>query len=150
MAPTPAPSEEPDPLAVCLLLARADAELRKRFDASLSSWHGLSRNDFTILLHLRRAPEGQLRRVDLAERLGLTPSGVTRLLGPLERIGLVERRTHPADARVALTGLTPAGEQMADDAQVTASTLAEDILHNRMNPNQLADLQALLARLAPA
>ena len=56
-----------------------------------------------------RAPGGRLRRVDLAERQGLTASGVTRSLLPLEKTGLVGRQPDPRDARVGYAVITAAG-----------------------------------------
>ena len=66
--------EATSPLDLCLRLARAQAALTRRLDASLSALHGLSFNDFTVLHHLGRAHGMKLRRIDLAERLGLTAS----------------------------------------------------------------------------
>ena len=54
-----------------------------------------------MLLHLSRAPERMLRRVDLAERVLLTASGITRLLDGLERSGFVEKASCAKDARVS-------------------------------------------------
>lgn len=42
--------------------------------------HGIGLSDFAAVHHLAEAPGGRLRRVDLAQRLALSPSGVTRLL----------------------------------------------------------------------
>src|SRR3990167_901737 len=77
---------EPTPntgLEFCLRLTRAYATLTRRLDNALSSVHGLSFGDFMILYYLGRAPGKRLRRVDLADRLGLTASGVTRSPLPL-------------------------------------------------------------------
>ena len=96
-------------LAFCLSLIRAYAALSRRFDGRLGSWHGISFADFAILLQLRQAPDARLRRVDLAEQLGLTASAVTRALIPLEKIGLVLRKADPNDGRVGYATLTVAG-----------------------------------------
>lgn len=69
-------------LDAALRLMRAQAALVKRFDARLSGLHGVSLADFTLLLRLSQAPGDRMRRVDLAEALGLTASGVTRGLVP--------------------------------------------------------------------
>lgn len=50
-----------------------------------------------------------MKRVDLARRLVLSPSGITRLLEGLERAGLVERTACSSDLRVAYAQLTDAG-----------------------------------------
>ena len=64
-------------------IRRAVALWEARADAELGAVHGLGLSDFAALHHLAEAPTNKLRRVDLAQRLALTPSGVTRLLGPL-------------------------------------------------------------------
>src|SRR4029453_6634409 len=71
-------------------LMRAHAILRRELDAEVLRPRGLTINDFEALMHLSRAEEQRLRRVDLVERLMLTPSGVTRLLEGLQEAGLVE------------------------------------------------------------
>ena len=138
-----------DQFDLCLTLARADAELRRQFDAELAAHHGLSLNDTMILLAIHRAPDQQLRRVDLAARLGLTASGVTRLLGPLERVGLIERVANPADARVALTILTKGGQQRVEEALDSARRVAHRVLGPRFTADEVALLTDLLARLLP-
>lgn len=60
---------------------------------------------------------GDARPGDLAGRLQIAPSVVSRALVPLEQGGLVERRTDPADARACRLGLTPAGHQRLEQAR---------------------------------
>ena len=138
-----------DHLGLVLAVARADAELRRGIDGPLSSGHGLSLGDLTLLWHLQQAPGRQLRRVDLADRVGLSASGVTRSLAPLERIGLVDRRSNPNDARVALAVLTATGDAVTTDALATAGASAEAILTARLSPDDLATLATLVSRLVP-
>src|SRR6186997_1055428 len=70
-------------------LMRAHALMRRQLETEVLSPHGLTSNDLEALLHLSREPELRLRRVDLAQRLALSPSGVTRLLDGLQADGLV-------------------------------------------------------------
>lgn len=107
------------PFDIVVRLSRAQAEVARRLDGPLSA-HGLSLNDLLILLHLASAEENRMRRIDLAGAVGMTASGVTRALGPLERIGLLERESNPRDARVAYAHLTSTGKQVANDARATA------------------------------
>ena len=92
-----------------LSLARAHVAAMRRFNGELSSAHGLTINDYEGLLHLARAPERMMRRVDLAKSVVLTPSGITRLLEGLERCGYVERASCSSDARVTYALLTDEG-----------------------------------------
>lgn len=89
--------------------------------------HGLALPELLLLLYLRQSPEGQLRRTDLAERMSMSQSSITRLLGPLERRKIVSRLPDPHDARAAIACLTDEGRQLVDDALASAELAADDI-----------------------
>lgn len=133
-------------LDLCLNLSRVETALTRRFDHRLGSLHGLSFGDFTILLHLGRAPESRLRRVELAGKLGLTASGVTRSLLPLEKIGLLTRQSDARDARVAYAVLTPAGQELLENALVSADQLATEVMQD-CTPGDQTTLSLLLGLL---
>lgn len=80
-----------------------------------------------ILYHLQAAPSGRLRRIDLAERLGVTASGVTRTLLPLEKTGWVARQSDAKDARVSYASLTEAGQQLLAYALASVEPLVQDL-----------------------
>lgn len=145
---TDTPLELPGPaLEFCFRLNRAYATLTRRLDVTLGTFHGLSFADFMLLSSLQRAPGGRLRRVDLAERLGLTASGVTRALIPLEKIGLVKRQPDPRDARIGYAAITPAGGRLLANAMASAEDVSEAAL-GAVTPKQLEALSALLGQLA--
>jgi DNA-binding MarR family transcriptional regulator len=131
----------------CLRLARAATVLARRFDTVLGSLHGISYADYQLLAHLAHAPGARLRRVDLAERLALTASGVTRSLLPLEKIGLVERQSDPRDARVGYASITPAGSELVANAQATVERISSEAA-SIAAPEQLAALNTLLGQIA--
>lgn len=115
------------PLKFFLNLTTIQALNAKRFDAKLSA-HGISLNEFMILFHLGEAPDEKMRRVDLAEKIGLTASGITRMLTPLEKLGMVKREANSRDARVSYVKLANAGKRILTDATATAEATAEQIL----------------------
>src|ERR671922_1089241 len=88
---------------------RAHAAITRELSADLQREHGLTLNDYEVLLHLAHADDCRLRRVDLAERVILTASGITRLLDGLERAGYVEKAACESDARVSYAQLTETG-----------------------------------------
>jgi DNA-binding MarR family transcriptional regulator len=133
-------------LEFCLRLARVQAMVVRRLDAVLGGHHGLSFGDFMLLHHLSKAPGGRLRRVDLAERQGLTASGVTRTLLPMEKTGLVARMADERDARVGFAAITPAGHNLLDHALVTARETCAELLRHAP-PDQLDTLTALLGNI---
>ncbi|GAB1338223.1 hypothetical protein ACE1SV_48130 [Streptomyces sp. E-15] len=135
-------------LDAALRLVRAQAALVRRFDARLGGLHGVSLADFTLLLRLGQAPGGRMRRVDLAEALGLTASGVTRGLAPLERIGLVTREPDARDARVAYAALTGTGRRRLTEMLTTAEETAAEVFTGTAWPAaDVAGLAELLTRL---
>ena len=69
-----------------------------------------------------------MRRIELAESVGLTASGVTRLLLPMEKIRLIEKERNPRDARVSLVKLSATGQQILSEAQLTFEHVAEEML----------------------
>ncbi len=115
-------------LSLVFDLHRAHAAAERRFDAVLGSLHGIGLNDLQLLHALDRAPDQRLRRVDLANALGLTPSGVTWILRPLIKRGICASEPDPADARAAYAMLTPAGRELLADALPTARKLAHGML----------------------
>ncbi len=133
-------------LDFCLRLARVNAAIVRRLDTVLGGHHGLSFSDFMLLQHLSKAPGGRLRRVDLADRQGLTASGVTRTLLPLEKTGLVARMADERDARVGFAAITPAGHNLLDNAQLTARETCAELLRHAA-PEQLDALTAVLGNI---
>ena len=131
----------------CLRLARANAALVRRFDNSLGSNHGISFSDFQLLNHLARAAGGKLRRVDLAERVGLSASGVTRNLLPLEKIGLVTRESDPRDARVGFAVVTAAGHELVVNASVIVERVSREAVRG-IAPEPLAAMAEVLGNIA--
>ena len=128
-------------------LLRAHAVTTRQFNAELLAAHGLTINDFDVLAQLARAPEKSLKRVDLSERVLLTPSGITRLLKGLERAGYVSNRPCAEDARVTYAVLTPVGEKKLREARKTHVASVRALLSERFDEAELATLAELLERL---
>jgi len=130
-------------LSLCIALFRAQAVLSRRFDGRLGSFHGLSFGDFIVLHHISRAEDGRLRRVDLARELGLTASAVTRILIPLEKIGLVSRQTDERDGRVGYAVLTKRGREILREALESAELISEEVVGPKAAA-RLADMEKFL------
>jgi len=111
-------------LKLYINLTKILAESSRRFTGGLD---GLGFNEFVILYHLSQETEGKIRRIDLAEKMGLTPSGVTRILGPMEKIGLTEREAAARDARVSFVKITDSGKRNLTESMERAERLAEQI-----------------------
>jgi DNA-binding MarR family transcriptional regulator len=129
-------------------LLRAHSSLTRSLNAQLVHTHGLTINDYEVLLHLARAEKHRLRRVDLAERLLLTASGITRLLDGLERAGYVCKAECASDARVTYAVITDAGFAKLREASETHIAGIRDAFESRYSDEELGALAALLERLA--
>ena len=128
-------------------LLSAYATLTRELSASLVASHGLTINDYGTLLLLSRADEEGMRRIDLANRLQLSPSGITRLLDRLEDQGLVAKGECKTDARVSYAILTDEGLAKLREA---APGHVEDIerrLGTVISEEEMATLTDLLGRL---
>lgn len=124
-----------------LNLINLHTRIQKRLLGPLSL-HGISVTEFLVLRQLANAPDKKLRRIDLAQQVGLSASGVTRLLDPMQKIGLVDKEETERDARVSLVTLTKTGERILNDAKVTFDQVAKGLLGQL----SAAD-QAVLARM---
>jgi len=126
---------------------RAHSAIVGKLNAELVAEHGLTINDFEVLLHLSWAPEQAMRRVDLASSVLLTPSGITRLLDGLERSGFVTREACATDRRVVYAKLTPAGDDKLRAARRTHLAGVHRLFVERFSTDELASLADLLERL---
>jgi DNA-binding MarR family transcriptional regulator len=126
---------------------RAHAAVTRQFNAELLATHALTINDFDVLAQLSGAPEQALKRVDLAERVLLTPSGITRLLKGLEEAGWVSNRPCAEDARVTYAVLTPAGRKKLEQARRTHVASVRALFSERFEHDELETLASLLERL---
>jgi DNA-binding MarR family transcriptional regulator len=90
-------------------LLEAHSTLVARLDAELERDHGLPLTSYEVLMYLADADKGKLRMGELADRLLLSRSGITRLVDRLERQGLVRREPCEDDGRGYYAVLTDEG-----------------------------------------
>jgi DNA-binding MarR family transcriptional regulator len=128
-------------------LARAHTVLRRELESEALTPRGLTMSDFETMLHLSRAEDNRLRRVDLVERLMLTPSGVTRLLEGLQEAGLVENVNCSDDARVTWARLTLEGVETLECVGATYAKRLQELFSDRLEPEEVVQLTALLGKL---
>jgi DNA-binding MarR family transcriptional regulator len=131
-------------------LLRGHASATRELSAQLVAEHGLTINDYEALLCLSRAEDGRMRRVDLAEQLLLTASGVTRLLDGLERAGFVERAACASDRRVTYAVLTPTGRTKLQEASESHLAGVRALFEERFTSQEIVQLASLLERLPEA
>lgn len=121
-----------------LRLVALHTKIQKQIAGPLS-FHGISVTEYLVLRQLHVAPERKMRRIDLAQRIGLSASGVTRLLNPMEKVGLIRKEEAARDARVSLVSLTNAGGTIFSDADATFRKVAQSVMKplNRQDQKSL-------------
>ena len=113
---------------LALAFAGAWNRLERRLDHSLGAIRGISLAEYRLLRALGDAPGSQASRVDLAEVVGLTPSGVTRALRPMDKLGIVSTVKSKRDARLAIAALAPAGRELLEDASGVVDDTMKTVL----------------------
>jgi DNA-binding MarR family transcriptional regulator len=113
-------------------------------DRELREGHDLTFAEYDVLLRLARAPDKALRMSDIAERVMLSPSGVTRLVDRLVERGLVSRRTDAEDGRVALASLTHEGSRGIRMAARTHLRGIREHFTGQLSKGQLKDVAIAL------
>jgi DNA-binding MarR family transcriptional regulator len=137
-------------VAAWVRLLRGHAALRRLMSARLQADHGLTVSEYEALLLLDEADGARLRGVDLAAGLVLTPSGVTRLLDRLGKLGFVRRESCQGDARVSYAVLLDAGRQRLAQAACGHVAAIRAVFGERYTDTELGQLAELLGRLPGA
>ncbi len=133
---------EQTPDALMIDIISFQSKIQKKVSNSLSI-HGIGLSEYLVLNQLYLAPAHKMRRSDLAEQVGLSPSGITRMLNPMEKIGLVQKEENPRDARVSLVTLSAAGKQIYEEASISFKH-ASDALFNSLDQKQIGTFSNLL------
>jgi DNA-binding MarR family transcriptional regulator len=139
------PDLEVDALQVTARLSRIGPLLAQRQEAVFGRF-GLNRGEVGALSALRlTGPPHRLSPTRLGKGLMLSSAGVTSRIDRLERRGLVRRLADPDDRRGVIVELTDQGLAVVDDA-VAALTISDRELVERLEPEEIAQLEALLRR----
>jgi DNA-binding MarR family transcriptional regulator len=92
---------------------------------------------------------GDVRMGDLAARLGLAESSVTRLVEGLETLELVARRMPATDRRSVTVGLRPRGRRVVEQVHQGRQEFLGDVLHT-LDPLEQEEVVRLFGKVAQA
>lgn len=132
----------------------ATSRLLARLDAEMQGTHQLSVADYGILATLSEASQQRLRMAELADRMMLSPSGLTRRVDTLVAGGMVQRVRCPEDRRGTFAALTPKGLRQVEEAAPDHVARVRRYFVDRLDRYQLVALvevtEAILAGLPDA
>ena len=134
-------------LAMWRTFLRAHAQATRALEADLLAEHDLPLPSYDVLLQLAESPQRALRMTELATRVLLSRSGLTRLVDRLEKEGLVRRQVCPSDARGTLAVLTDQGLCRLRAAAPTHLRGVADYVTGRLTEAEVAGLTQLLGKL---
>ena len=119
------------------------AALERGLDNSLSLSRGVTFSEYRILTNLQEAEQG-LTRVSLANKLAMSPSGVTRALKPLEKLGYVTTEKNKRDARQSLAKLSRGGRALLSDVEPILSDFYEGLPVAKLSDSDVAGVDEVL------
>lgn len=137
----------PEQMEVWRTFLRAHASLVRRLEADLLDKHNLPLAWYDVLARLVEADEHRLRMSELAERVMLSPSGLTRLIDRLEKDGLVGREHAEGDGRGLYAVLTGKGYDRLREASGTHLRGIHEYVFSKYSADELAEVGRLLQRL---
>jgi DNA-binding MarR family transcriptional regulator len=148
---TSAPRAAPDwRIGVWRSFLRAHAAVLRELERELLADADMPLGWYDVLLQLAEAPDRRLRMAELADRVLLSRSGLTRLVDRLQADGLVRREPSPDDARGTFTVLTREGLGRLRAAAPVHLAGVRDHWLAHFSDDDLRQLGMLLSRLAPA
>ena len=103
------------------------SKLAKRVRNHLSI-HVISLSEYVVMQHLHHSPNKAVARIELAEHIGMSASGVTRLIAPMEKTGIIEKVANPRDARQSQVKLSNAGQRIYADASVSFEQITKELV----------------------
>ncbi|QKW05252.1 MarR family transcriptional regulator [Streptomyces sp. NA04227] len=124
------------------------AQVERHLAQALQRQHGIGLSEFRALADLARAEDGELRMQELADRIGLGQSSVTRLVGRLDAAGFAYKDLCPADKRGVYAVITDEGRQRYNAARTTYAEVLSSALNTAgTDPAIAGTVQALRSSL---
>src|SRR4051794_17366108 len=116
-------------------------------DQQLQAVAGLPLRWYDVLLELAAAPDRKLRMSDLADRVVLSRTRVSRLVDELAAAGLVVRELNPEDGRSAFAALTATGLSRYRQAAPVYVAGIQEHFARALDDSDLATVAAALNRV---
>ena len=145
---------EPDPFtpeefAAWRGMLRVHSAVFRELDRQLLAEHGFGIDSYGVMITLVGAPARRVPIGELGLRRNLSPSGISRSVDRLAKLGLVERASNPDDGRSLLVGLTANGLRRLREAQVTHHRIVREMLLSHFDRPDLKRLGALWEKAMP-
>lgn len=126
----------------------AHAYVIRLLEAELEAEKALPLTWYDVLVHLEEAEDHRLRMTELAQRVLLSKSGLTRLVDRMCETGLVSRSADDRDKRGRWVSLEPAGIARLHDAAPVHMRGVKDYFSSQLSDSEAGELAVPLRRIA--
>ncbi|MGZ6617744.1 MAG: MarR family winged helix-turn-helix transcriptional regulator [Solirubrobacteraceae bacterium] len=130
-------------------MLRVHSAVFRELDRQLLAEHGFGIDSYGVLVTLVSPPAHTMPIGELGQRRNLSPSGISRSVDRLAKLGLLGRSVNPEDGRSLLVGLTANGIQRLREAQVTHHRIVREMLLSHLDQLDLASLGELWEKAMP-
>ena len=137
----------PKHLEAWRLFLTTHTTLVKTIDSQLNDADQIPLNWYDVLIELYEAPDRRLRMSDLANRVLLTRSGLTRLVDRLEKADYITRSPDPDDRRGYYASITESGIDAMRQAWKVYSASIQQAFADHINPEEAEFLIDILSRM---
>lgn len=127
---------------------RAHSTITRALEADLLTHHDLSLPEYAVLVTLVEAPDHKLRMTELADRVLLSRSGLTRLVDRMQRSGFVDRVQCPSDARGMHAVLSDLGYRRLKESAGTHLRGVRENVTGHLSDDELEQLHVLMSKIA--
>lgn len=128
-------------------LLLAHASVTRRVNQALESAGSISIELYDVLLALEDAPDRRMRMSELAAQVVFSPSGLTRVVDRLEKLGYVRRERHPNDGRSLFACLTDEGLAARIEAWPIYREALEELWGRHLSDNDAVTVERALQKV---
>src|SRR5450432_1325250 len=129
-----------------LALIRTHARLWDQVEAQMRHDSGLTLPRYDVLMQIDGAG-GRLGLTELASKVVLSPSGLSKLLDRMEASGLLGREPDPRDARSTYARITPRGRSLVRKARESHHAWVQQAFGDALDDRDVADLSRIMERI---
>ena len=129
-----------------MALIRTHARLWDQVETQMRNDSGLTMPRYDVLMQLNMAG-GRLGLSELATRIVLSPSGLSKLLDRMESTGLIRREPDPRDARSTFARITPHGRTLVKRARESHHAWLQQAFGDPLNDRDITDLTRIVRKL---
>jgi DNA-binding MarR family transcriptional regulator len=134
-------------LSAWRMFLRLHAQLIQHIDKRLAEAGCIPLNWYDVLIELYTLPNRRLRMSDLAERVVLTRSGLTRLVDRLEEAGYIVREQDPQDKRGFFIVLQASGIEAMREAWKVYEPAIQELFAQHLSEAEVVQLGELLGKV---